>query len=69
MRTLFSSWRSEELMLLHGVSEPVVTLIVLILLDPLFEPPVVGKNELLLHVEQGMTSGCCWGPVHTCRLC
>ena len=56
-------------MLLHGVSEPVVTLIVLILLDPLFEPPVVGKNELLLHVEQGMTSGCCWGPVHTYRLC
>jgi len=25
------------------------------------------QNELLLHVEQGMTSGCCLGPVHTCR--
>jgi len=31
--------------LLHGVSEPVVTLIVLVLFDPLFETPVVYKTS------------------------
>ncbi len=32
-------------MLLHGISEPVVTLIVLVLFNPLFETPVVGKTS------------------------
>ncbi len=32
-------------MLLHGISEPVVALIVLVLRNPLFETPVVGKTS------------------------
>ncbi len=32
-------------MLLHGVSEPVVTLIVLVLFDSLLETPVIGKTS------------------------
>ncbi len=32
-------------MLLHSVSEPVVTLIVLVLFDSLFETPVEGKTR------------------------
>ena len=32
-------------MLLHGISEPVVTLIVLVLCNPLFKTPVVGKTS------------------------
>ncbi len=40
-------------MLLHGVSEPVVTLIVLILFDPLFEPPVVGKTSYSCMLSKG----------------
>ncbi len=32
-------------MLLHGISKPVVTLIVPVLCNPLFETPVVGKTS------------------------
>jgi len=31
--------------LLHGISKPVATLIILVLCNPLFEPPVIGKTS------------------------
>ena len=43
----------KELVLLHGVSEPVFTLIVLVLIDPLFKTPVVGKTSYSCMLSKG----------------
>jgi len=45
--------RVEELVLLNGVSEPVVTLIVLVLFDPLVESPIVGKTSYSCMLSKG----------------
>ena len=37
--------RGEELVLLHSISEPVVSLIAPVLSNPLFEPPIIGKTS------------------------
>ena len=43
----------EKFVLLHGVSEPVVTLIILVLFDPLVETPVVGKTSYSCMLSKG----------------
>ena len=40
-------------MLFHGISEPVVTLIVLVLCNTLFETPVVGKTSYSCMLSKG----------------